>query len=490
MANPEHFEILKQGVEVWNRWRKQNASVRPDISGAKIMGFRGNWDFSEINLAGANLEGAEFTGVIFKGANFKRSNMQTANLNGSDFKEANLDGAYLSYAKLRRTDLQKATLSYAALIETDFRNAKLRESQIFEAVLKGAKFYNADLYMANLMDADLTKADFNRANLKEVILNGANLSEAGFCEADLTCAKLNGAKLHNVDFSGACLDRAELRDAQITEANLIEASFRNADLRGSILAGTSALNTDFDCADFTDADLRGVLFINTHINDANFSRCNIYGISAWDLIGKPAQQSDLIVTPEGQPQVTVDKIEVAQFIYLLLHNPNIRTVIDTIGEKGVLILGRFTPERKAVLDAIRDKLRELGFVPMMFDFEKPTQRDFAETIKTLAGMSRFIIADITNPKSAPLELQATMPDYMIPFVPIIHEGEEPFSMFRDLKQKYGEWVLDVLEYDSAEGLVDVMNDAVVDPALEMADKLIIKKAEVLSKRHVRDYRKP
>jgi hypothetical protein len=37
---------------------------------------------------------------------------------------------------------------------------------------------------------------------------------------------------------------------------------------------------------------------------------------------------------------------------------------------------------------------------------------------------------------------------MIPFVPIIHEDEEPFSMFRDLKQKYGEWVLDVLEYDS------------------------------------------
>jgi hypothetical protein len=32
-------------------------------------------------------------------------------------------------------------------------------------------------------------------------------------------------------------------------------------------------------------------------------------------------------------------------------------------------------------------------------------------------LSRFIIADITNPRSSPLELQATMPDYMIPFVP-------------------------------------------------------------------------
>ena len=122
-----------------------------------------------------------------------------------------------------------------------------------------------------------------------------------------------------------------------------------------------------------------------------------------------------------------------------MHNEKIRNVVDTIGKKGVLILGRFTEERKLVLDAIRDRLRELGFVPMMFDFEKPLQRDFTETIRILARLSRFIIADITNPKPSPLELQATMPDYMIPFVPIIHENEEPFAMFRDLKQKYSDW---------------------------------------------------
>ena len=102
-------------------------------------------------------------------------------------------------------------------------------------------------------------------------------------------------------------------------------------------------------------------------------------------------------------------LEVAQFVYLLLNNEKIRYVIDTVGEKGVLILGRFTEDRKAVLDAIRNRLRELGFIPMMFDFERPSQRDFTETIRTLAGMSRFIIADITNPKSSPLELQPCRP---------------------------------------------------------------------------------
>lgn len=59
----------------------------------------------------------------------------------------------------------------------------------------------------------------------------------------------------------------------------------------------------------------------------------------------------------------------------------------------------------------------------------------------------------------PLELQATMPDYMIPFVPIIHEDEKPFAMFQDLKQTYGDWVLDVLQYDSADNFLKVLDKA-------------------------------
>ncbi len=35
-----------------------------------------------------------------------------------------------------------------------------------------------------------------------------------------------------------------------------------------------------------------------------------------------------------------------------------------------------------------------------------------------------------------LELQATLPDYQIPFVPLINEGKEPFAMMVDLQKKY------------------------------------------------------
>jgi hypothetical protein len=70
----------------------------------------------------------------------------------------------------------------------------------------------------------------------------------------------------------------------------------------------------------------------------------------------------------------VESIRVAQFIYLILHNSNVRQVIDTITSKVVLILGRFTPRRKAVLDAFREELKLQNYVPVVFDFTKPSSR--------------------------------------------------------------------------------------------------------------------
>ena len=107
----------------------------------------------------------------------------------------------------------------------------------------------------------------------------------------------------------------------------------------------------------------------------------------------------MIITPQHEPEITTDHIEVAQFIYLLLHNEKIRGVIDTIGKKAVLILGRFTSERKAVLDALRDELRKRDYLPIVFDFDPLDSKDLTGTVTTLANMARFIIADGTDPKA-------------------------------------------------------------------------------------------
>jgi hypothetical protein len=166
-------------------------------------------------------------------------------------------------------------------------------------------------------------------------------------------------------------------------------------------------------------------------------------------------------------------------------NQKLRDVINTIAEKAVLILGRFTPERKDVLDAIGEALRQDGYVPIMFDFERPTGRDFTETLMTLAGMCLFIIVDITSPKSSPLELQALVPNYKVPFVPIIQDGEQPFAMFKDLWGKF-HWVLDPLAYDSPDCLISRLKEAVIKPALKKHDELLAEKVEAIRIRHLRN----
>jgi hypothetical protein len=134
--------------------------------------------------------------------------------------------------------------------------------------------------------------------------------------------------------------------------------------------------------------------IEADLTDADVIGCRIHGISAWDLKLEGTKQDNLIVTKEGQAEITVDNIEVAQFVYLLLHNEKIRDVIDTVTSKAVLILGRFTPERKAVLDALRDELRQRNRTPIVFDFSGPRSMNTTDTVKLLAQMARYVIVDL------------------------------------------------------------------------------------------------
>jgi hypothetical protein len=174
--------------------------------------------------------------------------------------------------------------------------------------------------------------------------------------------------------------------------------------------------------------------------------CRIYGISAWGLkISDETKQLNLVITTDGEPEITADNIEVAQFLYLLLHNEKLRSVIDTITTKVVLILGRFTNERKAVLDALREELRKRDYLPVLFDFDKPTGRDITETVSLLARMARFVVADITDAKSVPQELGVIVPHLpSVPVQPLLQEGCGEYGMFEHFKRY--PWVLPVHSY--------------------------------------------
>jgi hypothetical protein len=100
-------------------------------------------------------------------------------------------------------------------------------------------------------------------------------------------------------------------------------------------------------------------------------------------------------------------------------------------EHNVLLLGRFTGGRMKLLEALCAKLREhkAHYEPIIFDFEGPKERNLRESVLGLALSSRFVIADVSEPRSVPLELDALATNVpSVPLLPIHRSGTEPFAM--------------------------------------------------------------
>jgi hypothetical protein len=218
------------------------------------------------------------------------------------------------------------------------------------------------------------------------------------------------------------------------------------------------------------ADLSGAILVGTNLKGADLTGCRIYGISVWDVQLTDAKQQNLILTLPDQPEITVDNLEVGQFIYLLLHNEKIRDVIETVTSKAVLILGRFTRERISVLNDLREALRKQNYLPVLFDFEGPGTRDITETVSLLARMARFIIADLTDPSSVPKELEAVVPGLAVPVQPVIEGSARPYTMFKDY-WKY-DWVLPPYHYKDSARLLSELQKTVIAPAEAKLNSLI------------------
>src|SRR6266566_4368625 len=256
-------------------------------------------------------------------------------------------------------------------------------------------------------------------------------------EANLSTANLMAANLSRADLTGADLSHANLMAANLTGANLM-------------------------AANLTGADLSRATLVSTNCTKAILTDCRIYGISAWDVELQGATQNSLIIAGHEQPLISVDNLKIAQFIYLLLNNQEIRDVIDIVAKKFVLILGRFTLERKKVLDALRDELRQHNYLPILFDFEKPSSRNLTETVS--------IIADLTDPRSIPNELRAIIPILRVPVQPLLNILEEPYGMFEDFKDY--PWVLPPYRYIDLPTLLATLEEQIIDPAEQKAHELM------------------
>jgi TIR domain/Pentapeptide repeats (8 copies) len=178
MANQEHLEILKKGMDGWNQWRHEN----PDV----IL------DLGEANLRSADLSGFDLSGAHMRRADLREANLRDAYLGGAD-----LAGADLTLSDVRGGDLHKASFRWAVLIG------------------------------ANLTGVSLYEADFTGATLCRTVLSGAELAGVEFLDADLGSAVATGAMMAGTRFL-----RTQVAGADFSQSMMQGTFLLGVDLRG------------------------------------------------------------------------------------------------------------------------------------------------------------------------------------------------------------------------------------------------------------------
>lgn len=485
-ANPEHLDFLTEcikdptnkGSASWNEWRENHPEIEPQLCNINFCDLADKYnrpkegiyvDFSRFDFKGTNFEDANLAGMHFVSSNLKNANFRNANLEGANLESANLKGTSFVNAKLRHVNFSNSTGDFE-YDKADFGGGEpehiIRFARMGGWDNEAWQLFRKEEPKINLQGAFLTpegdfkfyyQFDFSNVNLSDTVITHTNLSRCNFRNANLRQADLRKCELHQADLS-----EADLTEARLDYSVLIESDFTGANLSNASIAECNLTRANFTRAKLTKANLSQSVLIETIFDKADLSGSQVYGISAWDVSLKDTVQNGLVIVKEETQAITVDDLEVAQFIYLLINNEKIRSVIHTVTSKAVLILGRFYKERKDVLDALREHLKQYDLAPIIFDFKPSENRDLTETVQLLANMSKFVIADLTDAKSIPQELAHIIPFFpSIPVRPILLESERAYAMFEHW-EKFDS-VLPVFYYKDQDHLIRNIESNIIKP---------------------------
>jgi|GEM_PF-1337224 len=293
------------------------------------------------------------------------------------------------------------------------------------------------------------------------------------------CSGPNGVQLkganqinfNGMHFSGVSIHNAFAEGLQLCDSVFEDAHFEEGDFSGANFSGATFRNTKFNKTILTGANFDGATFVNCNLNRVNLvgasfrvreiSETVIYGIAAWDLqTSDDMKQSKLVIEKtyelysdliqQGKVPMMVDDIELAQFVYYLSNHKKMRDAINILNDRGVLLLGRFQNGGLERLYCMREWFQRKGYMAMIFDFARPDNLSLTETVVTMAGLSKFVIVDLSG-ASVPAELQAIFSQIK---KPVLAFGN-PYALFPDLADQTR---VITLEGDAANLLEDLENN--------------------------------
>jgi hypothetical protein len=103
MADAEQVDLIRQGPEAWNEWRRTHPGRQIDLSGARLDEVK----LEEIDLSGAKLDGIRLRWGYLRRANLRgasaiQADLRIVDLSKADCREANFEGSRLQGAYLRQ----------------------------------------------------------------------------------------------------------------------------------------------------------------------------------------------------------------------------------------------------------------------------------------------------------------------------------------------------------------------------------------------------
>jgi hypothetical protein len=153
MANPEHLEILSQGVEVWNKWREDNPTIKPDLQEAVLNSFDlSRFVLTESNLTKAELREARLRGAALQGAVLFNADLLRANFNFAQLNEADLRSCALNFGDFAFANLKETDLSWSDLTNVNFTWSTLQRTNFANAQFGGCTFGSNDLSSVTGLD--------------------------------------------------------------------------------------------------------------------------------------------------------------------------------------------------------------------------------------------------------------------------------------------------------------------------------------------------
>jgi len=224
MANQEHLEILKQGVEVWNKWRKKNKEIKPDLSGANL---------NNRQLNGANFENTDFELTYLNGVNLSDANLSFADLYKAKISNANLSRAKLSSAMMERTTFHQSNFDGASFISATFDGTSLDEADLRGATFLNTKLIDLDLRsVRGLEEIFHTVSSFiststfmnSRGEIPEIFLKGCGLRDW-----EIESVKLYQPKLTPTQITDILYKMDELRNESPIQLHNLFISYSHQD---------------------------------------------------------------------------------------------------------------------------------------------------------------------------------------------------------------------------------------------------------------------